>query len=306
MSVTPDALAQRFVEHRPHLLAVGYRLTGSIADAEDAVQEAWLRLAGLGADAATEITNLPAWLTTVVSHLCLDRLRSAAARRETYPGPWLPEPVVTSLDAAGADPLERLVHDDDVRLAVLVVLDTLSPEQRVAYVLHDAFGVPFADVAATLGCTVAAARQHASRGRRRLAEAGPAPRTVPAAQQQLVGELFAALATGDVPAVTALLHPDVALTGDGGGRARTALKVVVGAEKVARFLLGLVHKYGYDQARAVPVLVNGELGLVLPADPGDAEHAATGTHVVTLDVRDGVITAIYDVANPDKLRHLPA
>ncbi|MBO0864730.1 MAG: sigma-70 family RNA polymerase sigma factor, partial [Mycobacterium sp.] len=148
---------------RPHLLAVAYRLTGTFADAEDMVQEAWLRWDRAGND----IADLRAWLTTVVSRLSLDRLRSAAHRRETYVGQWLPEPVVTGLD--GADPLSAVVANEDARFAAMVVLERLSPDQRVAFVLHDGFGVPFADVAEVLGTTAVAARQLASRARKAVA-----------------------------------------------------------------------------------------------------------------------------------------
>src|SRR6059058_3543258 len=157
--MTASTRVDEFEELRPHLLAVAYRLTGTVADAEDAVQDAWLRW-----DRATEsITDLRAWLTTVVSRLSLDRLRSAAHRRETYVGQWLPEPVVTGFD--GSDPLSVVVSHEDARFAAMVVLERLSPDQRVAFVLHDGFAVPFCDVADVLGTTEAAARQLASRAR---------------------------------------------------------------------------------------------------------------------------------------------
>ncbi|WP_040924193.1 sigma-70 family RNA polymerase sigma factor, partial [Saccharomonospora iraqiensis] len=162
-----ESLVGEFSALRGHLLAVGYRLTGSVADAEDAVQEAWLRLSTLPATRREEIRDLRAWATTVVSRIALDRLRSATARRESYVGEWLPEPIVTPLGAPAADdPLDAVVRDDGVRMAAMVVLDTLTPQQRVAFVLHDVFDVPFSEIADLLGCTPAAARQHSSRGRR--------------------------------------------------------------------------------------------------------------------------------------------
>ncbi|WP_048876661.1 sigma-70 family RNA polymerase sigma factor, partial [Saccharomonospora saliphila] len=172
-----DEWADRFTELRPHLRSVAYRLTGAVSDAEDAVQETWLRLSTMAAERRGRIRDLRAWSTTVVGRVCLDRLRSAAARRESYVGQWLPEPIVTELGTPRSeDPLDTVVRDDGVRLAAMVVLDTLPPPQRVAFVLHDVFDVPFAEIAEILGCTSASARQHASRGRRAVAEADPPPR----------------------------------------------------------------------------------------------------------------------------------
>lgn len=174
VTVSQDALADRFAEHRPHLIGVAYRLTGMLSDAEDAVQETWLRLSGLDEQKRADIRDLRAWLTTVVGRICLDRLRSATARREKYVGPWLPEPIVTPFGSPTSDdPLDTVVREDEVRMAAMVVLDRLTPEQRVAFVLHDAFSVPFAEIGEILGCPETTARQHASRGRRAAAEADP-------------------------------------------------------------------------------------------------------------------------------------
>lgn len=162
-------LAEEFEGHRPHLFGVAYRLTGSRSDAEDAVQEAWLRLARLTDENRAEIRDLRGWLITAVGRLGLDRLRSAANRRERYVGPWLPEPLVTYVDDNTPDPLAAVVRDEGVRMAAVLVLERLTPDQRVAFVLHDAFDVPFAEIAAVLGCSTDAARQHASRGSQRPA-----------------------------------------------------------------------------------------------------------------------------------------
>ncbi|MBB4967842.1 RNA polymerase sigma factor SigJ [Saccharothrix violaceirubra] len=293
MTTADPDLAAAFDEHRSHLVGVAYRLTGSVADAEDAVQEAWLRLANRTGEPLVEPR---AWLTTVVGRICLDRLRSAAVRRESYVGSWLPEPVVTTLDPR-ADPAEAAVLDEGVRLAALVVLDRLGPEQRVAFVLHDAFGVPFDEIAAVLGCAVATARQHASRGRRAAADAAPPSRVALTEQRELIERFVAALGSGDVDAVVALLHPDAVVVGDGGGRARTALHPVVGADKVARFLLGLIRKYG-GLSDAVPVLVNGDLGFRF------AEREDLAARVGTFTFRDGKVSGLFDISNPDKLRHV--
>lgn len=297
-----DVLATEFTEHRPYLLGVGYRLTGSIADAEDAVQESWLRLAGLTDARRADIADLRAWLTTVVGRICLDKLRSATARRERYVGPWLPEPLVTEVSGDGQNPLDVVVRDDGVRMAALVVLDRLSPQQRVAFVLHDAFGVPFGEIAELLGSTVEAARQHATRARRALAEAEPPTRPALAEQQEVLGRFLAAMATGDVRAVVELLHPEAVLVGDSDGKAKTAVNTIRGADKVARFILGLQNRYGTGSfANMRFVLVNGELGIYLPTWPGDAEHPPFDRRAFGVTIHDGRLSALYDMVNPDKL-----
>ena len=242
-------------EHRAHLLAIGYRLTGSRADAEDAVQDAWLRWDRLGPDGRAQVRDTRAWLATTVGRLCLDRVRSAPARRERYVGPWLPEPLVTT---GPDDVLDAVVAREDVRIAALLVLERLSPDQRVAFVLHDTAGVGFDDVADVLGCTTPTARQLASRARKTVgaaADAGDLPDAVPEPEQRRVLDaLVAALAAGDVPALVAVLHPDAALRTDGGGIVKAARRVVVGADKIARFLVALVAEAGPEMlAGARPV-----------------------------------------------------
>jgi len=292
-----DVLAEQFAEQRSHLLGVAYRLCGSFADAEDAVQEAWLRLSRVDAG---EIRDLRAWLTTVVARICLDSLRSAASRRERYVGPWLPEPVVTPV--AADDPLEQVVRDDGVRMAAMVVLDNLTPEQRVAFVLHDAFSVPYSEIAETLQCSEVAARQHASRGRRAAAEADPPPRAAMAEQRSLLERFLAAFLAGDTAGVVALLHPDAVLVGDSDGKARTATREMVGADKIARFLFGLFDRYGTEKAHAGTfVLVNGDLGIAMPELPGDDETWPLSRRVTGFVIEHGRIVRIYDVVNPDKL-----
>ncbi|WP_442978109.1 sigma-70 family RNA polymerase sigma factor [Saccharothrix sp. 6-C] len=294
ISASERTLASTFTGHRSHLVGVAYRLTGSVADAEDAVQEAWLRLTGLSREGRADIRDLRGWLTTVVGRICLDRLRSAASRRERYVGQWLPEPLVTSGED---DPLDAVVRDDGVRMAALVVLDRLTPEQRVAFVLHDAFGVPFAEIADALGCTVATARQHASRGRKAAADADPPPRVALEEQREVLERFLRAVASGDVNAVIGVLHPDAVLVGDGGGRAKTAFNVVSGADKVARLILGLMRRYGDVEGR--PVLVNGDLGLLFTA------QGELTPRVEAVVVRDGKVAGVYDMSNPDKLGHVP-
>lgn len=287
-----------FEAQRPHLMAVAYRLTGSVADAEDIVQEAWLRWDGRDAG----VTDPRAWLTTVVSRLGLDRLRSAAHRRESYSGNWLPEPVVTDMD--GADPLAAVVANEDARFVAMVVLERLTPDQRVAFVLHDGFSMPFGEVAGVLGVNEPAARQLASRARKAVA-AHPSPRRDPA-HDEVVGRLLAAMAAGDLGAVVALLHPDVTLTGDANGKAPTAINVIRGADKVVRFLFGLAQRYGPTLFTSYQLgLVNGELGAYTAGAPAHDGHRELLPRIMAMTVRDGKVAALWDVANPDKFSGSP-
>lgn len=291
-----------YARHRPYLLGVAYRLTGSWADAEDAVADAWPRW-----ERHAAVVDEPrAWLTRVVSRLCLDHLRSARVRRETYVGPWLPEPIVTTLHTSASsatDPQDALVLDESVRMAFLVVLDALTPEQRVAVVLHDVLALPFADVAGVLSCSAEAARQHAVRGRRRVEEADP-PERVPAEDGwQVLEDLADALADGDAGRIAALLAPDVVMLSDGAGQVTAARRPVVGAEDVGRFLGGLA-KRGAAAARLERALVNGDPGFVVRLDSGRPHEPRLG--VYTLAVRGGRIAALWAVVAPDKLSRVPA
>jgi RNA polymerase sigma-70 factor (ECF subfamily) len=296
--MTASARVGEFEQLRPHLLAVAYRLTGTVVDAEDVVQDAWLRWES---HRSTAINDLKAWLTTVVSRLALDRLRSASHRRETYVGEWLPEPVVTGLD--GADPLASLVAGEDARFAAMVVLENLTPDQRVAFVLHDGFAVPFTEIADVLGTSPESARQLASRARRAVAGAPP-----PAPDHaEVVGKLLAAMASGDLSAVVALLHPEVTFTGDSNRRAPTAARVIHGSDKVARFLLGLARRYGDHRLvdSGVLGLINGELGVYSPGADATDQWPAIAPRIQAVAVRDGRVVAIYDIANPDKFTGSP-
>lgn len=298
MVVRAGDRTDEFEALRPRLQAVAYRLTGSVADAEDIVQDAWLRLYSTTA----EIEDLAAWLTTVVSRLGLDRLRSAVYRRETYVGEWLPEPVVTGLD--GDDPLAALVASEDARFAAMVVLDRLAPDQRVAFVLHDGFLVPFKQIADILGISDAAARQLASRARR-MVTATPEP-VADAEHNEVVGKLLEALMSGSVEAVVRLLHPDVTMTGDSDGKAPTAVRVIHGPDKVARFLLGLMERYGPQMTQAInPALVNGQFGMYLTETDTDPNFRPVLPRVSAFTVRDGRVLAVWDVSNPDKFSGTP-
>ncbi|OBI07962.1 sigma-70 family RNA polymerase sigma factor [Mycobacterium scrofulaceum] len=296
--MTGTEQVSQFEALRPHLMAVAYRLTGTVADAEDIVQEAWLRWDRQDA----EITDLRAWLTTVVSRLGLDKLRSAAHRRETYTGNWLPEPVVTGFDRA--DPLAVVVSREDARFAAMVVLERLSPDQRVAFVLHDGFAVPFAEVADVLGISVAAARQLASRARKAVS-ADPPPKPDPS-HDEVVGRLMAAMAAGDLDTVVSLLHPDVTFTGDSNGKAPTAVQTIRGPDKVVRFMQGLAQRYGPAMFTSYELgLINGELGIYTAGSPASEGYREMLPRITAVTVRDGKVSALWDIANPDKFTGSP-
>ncbi len=292
------SLADRFEDQRGRLLSVAYRITGSLADAEDAVQESWIRLS----DSDTEtIDDLDAWLSTVVGRICLDRLKSAAARRERSVGQWLPEPIVTPFTLESGDPLQSVITSEDSRYAAMVVLETLSPAMRVAFVMHDGFAVPFAEVAEILGIEVPAARQLASRARRIVA-AAPAP--VPDSEQaEAIGRLVAALLSGDMDAVVSALDPEAMIVGDANRTAPTAVKPIHGAVGVARFLFGLARRYdGADTLTdQIPVRINGELGSYSNGWEALGDRRASPPRAISYVVKDGRVAAIYDIADPAKL-----
>ncbi|MFF4488134.1 RNA polymerase sigma factor SigJ [Streptomyces sp. NPDC001544] len=286
-----ELLADRFQEQRGRLKAVAYRMLGSLAEAEDAVQEAWLRLGRTDPD---EIRNLGGWLTTVVGRVCLDMLRSRAARREEpMDEAFVPDPVIRPLSAV--DPEQEMLQADSVGLALVVVLQTLEPAERLAFVLHDMFAVPFDDIAPVVERTPAATRQLASRARRRVQGAAPTSDPDLTTQRQVVDAFLAASRGGDFEALVALLHPDVVLRADAGALVRGvgASKVVHGARAVAEQAF-LFRQFA---AFARPVLVNGSLGLVT-APEGRA------VSVTALTVADGRITGMYILADPDRLARL--
>ena len=285
---------EEFERERPHLISVAYRMLGSRAEAEDAVQEAWLRFDK--ARRVGAINDLRGWLTTVVGRLSLDVLKSARVRREAYPGQWLPEPVVTRLD----DPAERVTQRAEVGLALLVVLEKLTPEQRVALVLHDAFAVPYEEIADVLHTSVTAARQHASRGRRAVAEDHARHNADLPEQRRVLEAFMAAASSGDTQALAAVLAPDVVSIGDGGGVVNAGTRAIIGADKVARFWIGLLGtRLGAMTGMTMtPVLVNGDLGLFAHGWHPDGREFRS---VLSLAVEDGRITAVYNQLNPAKL-----
>jgi len=279
-------LAARFEEHRGELRAVAYRILGSLAEADDAVQEAWLRLSRSD---VSGVDNLGAWLTTVVGRVCLNMLRSRTTRREDPLTPHLPDPVVTR--AEDTDPEHQALLADSVGLALLVVLDMLSPAERLAFVLHDMFAVPFDQIAPIVGRSPAAARQLASRARRRVQGAGPHDRDL-ARQRQVVDAFFAAARDGDFAALVAVLDPDVVLRADGGAQPG-ASAVIRGAAAVARQALMFAGPARLTQ----PVLVNGAAGVVVTVD-------GQPVSVMSFTITAGKIAAIDALTDPQRLRQL--
>ena len=257
-----DQLAARFEADRPHLRAVAYRMLGSVTEAEDAVQEAWFRLSRTD---TSEVANLTAWLTTVVGRVCLDQLRARRARPEAPAGERLPDPVVRPLGGAGAvappDPAAQAELADSVGLALLVVLDALAPAERLAYVLHDMFGLPFDEIAPMVDRSPEATRQLASRARRRV-QGQPVPDAGVEAQRAVVDAFLTAARGGDIEDLVAVLHPDVVLRAD---RGTSRLRVVQGAEAVARGASTFQRVAG-PAVRAEPALVNGAVGVVASQD----------------------------------------
>lgn len=281
-------LAERFETHRGHLKAVAYRMLGSLTEADDAVQDAWLRLSRSD---TSDVDNLRAWLTTVVGRICLNMLRSRRLHREAPLDSYVPDPIVSPEE--GVDPEHEALLGDSVGLALLVVLDTLTPAERVAFVLHDVFAVPFDDIAPIVGRSSAAARQLASRARRRV-QGAPVPDADLDGQWAVVDAFLAAAREGNFEGLLAVLDPDVVLRSDG-GTARPALaRVVRGAQAVATNAMGF-RRFAGTATRA---LVNGT--------PGGVAWAPDGRPfaVVSMTVQGGKVVAIDVLADPDRLRTL--
>jgi RNA polymerase sigma-70 factor (ECF subfamily) len=280
-----DTLAERFQEHRPRLRAVAYRMLGSTSEAEDAVQEAWIRLSRANAG---EIENLEAWLVTTVGRVALNLLRARRTRREEPLPARLPDPIVDRLE--GVDPEHEALLADSLGLALLVVLETLTPAERLAYVLHDMFAVPFGEIGAILDRSPDAARQLASRGRRRIRGADPAPDADPAAQREVVEAFLAAARHGDFDALVAVLDPDIRVREDTG---TGVLAEIRGAETVASRALAVSRL----DLVARPVLVNGAPGWL---SLRDGEPFA----VAALTVRNGQVAAMDILVDPARLARL--
>lgn len=286
MNIDPE----KWHSDRRYLLAVAYRLLGSVADAEDAVGEAYLRLRR---ESLTDVADVRAWLTTVVSRIALDQLRSARTRRESYVGTWLPEPLVG--ENAQPDPGDRVTVVESVQTAMLIVLESLSPAERTAFVLHDVFGMNFEEIGEVVGRSAAACRQLAARARKHVHSRSPRFDVDPVQRGRVVAAFLVAARRGDLDGLVQLLDPGVVYRGDGGGVAPAALWPVHGAKNVARLLLGLGAHYGDTILRLTPV--GGGPGIVMYRDGALLAAAA-----VTVD--EDRITAVDVVTNPDKLHHV--
>jgi RNA polymerase sigma-70 factor (ECF subfamily) len=274
---------EEFVQAWDRLVGIAYGITGDLGAAEDVVQEAWLRLDRSGED----VQDVTGWLVVATARLALDHVKSARHRREQYVGPWLPEPLV----AEDADPADRVTMAESVNLAMLVVLETLSPAERTVFVLHEVFGLPFGEVAEAVGRTAPAVRQLASRARKHVRERTPRFDRDPVQQRQVVAAFAKACDGSDFDALLRLLDPQVVLNSDGGGLTRAARRPVRGADRVARFLIGIHSRITLELR---PVRVNGWTGLLRC-------HKGQILGVMALTVANARITAVDIVLNPEKL-----
>ncbi|SHN84862.1 RNA polymerase sigma factor SigJ [Bradyrhizobium erythrophlei] len=274
--------------YRRRLLGLAYRMLGSRSDAEDVVQDAYLRFAD-----ADDVRNPEAFLVTVVTRLCLDRLKSAKAQREIYVGPWLPEPVFDT-DGLATDAATELA--DDLSFALLLALDRLSPQERAAFLLHDVFEVPFSEIAAMIDRSEPACRQLATRARRAVRDERPLPAAAPDSHEHLLKAFVEAVASGDLSRLTGLLREDAVAVTDGGGRKSAALNPLYGADKIARFFIGVAGKNAHRDIRIEPAMINGSIGALLYLD-GELDHT------LSVSIDGEKIAAVYLVRNPDKLRY---
>ncbi len=283
------SLAERFTASRARLVRVAYAILGSYSEAEDVVADTWLRL--VAADARDPVRDLDGWATVAVARAALDAYRSARRRREVYVGPWLPEPLIA--EAPLTDPADRVTLDDTVSFALLVVLETLSPAERTAWVLHDLFGVPFDEVAEVVGRNPDAVRQLAARARAHLQDRAPRFPVDAAQHQQTVNRFLAATAGGRLADLVAILDPKVTLISDGGGVVSAARHPIRGADRVARFLIGIASKLGADdEARIVDV--NGFTGIAM-------YHRSEITGVISLTADNGRVIRVDIIRAPHKL-----
>ncbi len=295
----PGPALDAIMSERRQLINLAYRLLGSLAEAEDAVQETYARWYAMSRQQQDAIANPGAWLTTVASRICLDLLGSARARRERYVGEWIPEPLPGPAEwiggrpgGAAADPADRVTLDESVSMAFLVVLESMTPAERVAFVLHDVFGYAFTEVASIVGRSPAACRQLASSARRRT-RASRIPATPPAEQAAIVRDFKAAWEAQDISALVGLLDPDATVVADSGGLATAALHPIEGGEEIARYAVRIAS--GAGGLTFSERTVNGQPGLIIQQD------GVTVT-VFAFDIADGLIKRIWAVRNPEKLR----
>ncbi|GAA2067819.1 RNA polymerase sigma-70 factor [Streptomyces albiaxialis] len=290
-------MTEVFEQHRPILDGVAYRMLGRVADAEDVVQEAWLRWSAADRD---EVREPRAFLVRVTTRLAIDRLRQVQARREAYVGPWLPEPLATDVRSEPApEGADRAMLAESVSLAVLVVLESLSPLERAVFVLREAFGFPYAEIATALDRGEAAVRQLAGRARRHVEERKPRFEVDPRQQRVLTERFLEAAVGGDLGGLLKVLAPDVRLVSDSGGKAKAPLRVVTSADKVGRFLAAVGPEAGERSMSFTFLEVNGGLGLLAMVDGRPFAAFAA-------DIADGLIRTLYLINNPDKLATLAA
>ncbi len=275
--------------HRRRLLGLAYRMLGSRSDAEDVVQDAYLRFIG-----TENVRNPEAFLVTVVTRLCLDRLKSARAQREIYVGPWLPEPVFDT-DGLSTEVATELA--DDLSFALLLALDRLSPQERAAFLLHDVFDISFSEIAAMIGRSEPACRQLAARARRAVRDERPPPAAADS-HAHLLQAFLVAVTSGDLSRLTGLLRDDAVAVTDGGGRKTAALNPIYGADKIARFFISVAGKAAGRDIRIEAAVINGSASALLYMD-GELDHS------LSISIDGERIAAIYLVRNPDKLRHAP-
>ena len=286
-----------FAAERPRLTGIAYRVTGSLADADDVVQEAWLRFSRTG---PSTIERPAAWLTTVVARLSLDHLKAARREREVYVGPWLPEPIASDpLTVSRPGPEEIVELASSLTLGFLHMLETLSPLERVVFVLADVFDVPFKEIADTVGKSPDACRQMASRARRRIQDARPQRYTPPDDEAaRVVAEMLAATTAGDIDGLVKLLSEDAVLVSDGGPHKRAARHPIKGRDRLARFLANIGKRYDTAHATIEPIALNGELGIVISLD--GVREAAMNFEVGA----DGLVREVHIIAADDKLAAL--
>ena len=281
----PDWDDTTFEAHRGLLFSIAYRMLGSVSEAEDAVQDAWLKARR---DEGADVRSPKAYLTTIVTRLCIDRLRSAERTRMEYPGPWLPEPL--------AEPNQESAElASSLTTAFLVLLEQLAPAERAVFLLREVFELDFDEIARSVGKSEANTRQIFARARGRLRERRPRFTASRAETEEIVRRFRDACVTGNVEGFKALLHPDATFVSDGGGKAAAAIRPLLGADRIAKFVLGYAAKAHWTQSDLQPVTINGQPGLLM-------RHAISGNGTYSFDIEDGRIRAIYVVRNPDKLR----
>ncbi|MEU5435390.1 RNA polymerase sigma factor SigJ [Streptomyces sp. NPDC020719] len=288
-----SSAADIFEGHRPVLTGVAYRMLGRVSDAEDVVQEAWLRWS---AQDREDVRDPRAFLVRITTRLALDRLRRIQSRREAYVGPWLPELIVTDFGPVVPDTVEQAVLADSVSLAVLIVLESLSPLERAVFVLREAFGFPFAEIAAVLDRTEPGVRQLAGRARRRVDERKRRYDVDPVQRRDLTDRFLAAAGGGDLDSMLSLLAPDVRFIGDSGGKAQAPMRIIETADKVGRFLHA-VSQDGMPEGDVRVIEINGGPAVLVLS-------GGTPESVLQLDVADGLIQCVYVVLNPDKMAAL--